>query len=137
MDGRFTLTNLAIEMGAKAGLIGTDAVTETWLNGRLKRAWSHLTADLDALYSQVVDIDAAALTPRILKGKHIAPGVRLIVTPGREGFPCNLTQTAKNPTSAFRRTRQTLPRPPERPDVPGTVPTLPRCGPLRPADHAG
>jgi 3-isopropylmalate/(R)-2-methylmalate dehydratase large subunit len=123
MDGRFTLTNLAIEMGAKAGLIGTDAVTEAWLQGRLKRVWAHLTADADAVYSQVVDIDAAALTPRIalphnvdkvvaiedlprtkvhqvvigtcnaarssdlaeaariLRGKHIAPGVRLIVTP--------------------------------------------------------
>jgi 3-isopropylmalate/(R)-2-methylmalate dehydratase large subunit len=123
MDGRFTLTNLAIEMGAKAGLIGTDAVTEAWLDGRLKRPWSHLTADPDAIYAQVADIDAAALTPRIalphnvdkvvaiadlartkvhqvvigtcnaarssdlaeaariLDGKHIAPGVRLIVTP--------------------------------------------------------
>lgn len=123
MDGRFTLTNLAIEMGAKAGLIGTDAVTETWLDGRLKRQWTHLTADPDAVYSEVVDIDAAALTPRIalphnvdkvvaiedlprtkvhqvvigtcnaarasdlaeaariLEGKRIAPGVRLIVTP--------------------------------------------------------
>jgi len=123
MDGRFTLTNLAIEMGAKAGLIGTDALTEAWLTGRLRRPWSHLTADPDAIYAQVVDIDAAALTPRIalphnvdkvvaiedlartkvhqvvigtcnaarssdlaeaariLDGKHIAPGVRLIVTP--------------------------------------------------------
>ncbi len=123
MDGRFTLTNLAIEMGAKAGLIGTDAVTEAWLDGRLKRPWSHLNADPDAVYAQIVDIDAATLTPRIalphnvdkvvaiedlvrtkvhqvvigtcnaarssdlaeaariLEGKHIAPGVRLIVTP--------------------------------------------------------
>jgi 3-isopropylmalate/(R)-2-methylmalate dehydratase large subunit len=123
MDGRFTLTNLAIEMGAKAGLIGTDAVTEAWLDGRLTRQWDHLSADDDAVYAQVVDVDASALTPRIslphnvdkvvaiedlprtrvhqvvigtcnaaresdlaeaariVKGKHIAPGVRLIVTP--------------------------------------------------------
>jgi 3-isopropylmalate/(R)-2-methylmalate dehydratase large subunit len=123
MDGRFTLTNLAIEMGAKAGLIGTDAVTEAWLEGRLTREWQHLTADSDASYAQVVDIDASTLTPRIalphnvdnvvaiedlprtrvhqvvigtcnaarssdlaeaariLRGKHIAAGVRLIVTP--------------------------------------------------------
>jgi len=123
MDGRFTLTNLAIEMGAKAGLIGTDSVTTDWLSGRLKRDWQPLNADRDAVYAQVVDIDANTLTPRIalphnvdkvvaiqdlprtrvhqvvigtcnaaresdlaeaariLKGKHIAPGVRLIVTP--------------------------------------------------------
>lgn len=123
MDGRFTLTNLAIEMGAKAGLIGTDATTEAWLSGRLQRSWSHLTSDPDAVYTETVDIDAAMLTPRIalphnvdnvvaiedlprtavhqvvigtcnaarssdlaeaariLEGKHIAPGVRLIVTP--------------------------------------------------------
>lgn len=123
MDGRFTLTNLAIEMGAKAGLIATDAVTEAWLEGRLTRPWQHLAADPDASYASVVDIDASTLTPRIalphnvdkvvaiedlprtqvhqvvigtcnaaresdlaeaariLSGKHIAPGVRLIVTP--------------------------------------------------------
>jgi 3-isopropylmalate/(R)-2-methylmalate dehydratase large subunit len=123
MDGRFTLTNLAIEMGAKAGLIGTDTVTENWLNGRLGRDWHHLTADPDAVYTRVETIDASTLSPRIalphnvdnvvaiedlprtrvhqvvigtcnaaresdlaeaariLKGKHIAPGVRLIVTP--------------------------------------------------------
>jgi len=123
MDGRFTLTNLAIEMGAKAGLIGTDATTEAWLKGRLQREWSHLTVDSDAVYREIVDIDASTLTPRIalphnvdkvvaiedlprtkvhqvvigtcnaarssdlaeaariLKGKRIAPGVRLIVTP--------------------------------------------------------
>lgn len=123
MDGRFTLTNLAIEMGAKAGLIATDAVTEAWLEGRLTRPWQHLAPDPDASYSSVVDIDASTLTPRIalphnvdkvvaiedlprtrvhqvvigtcnaaresdlaeaariLSGKHIAPGVRLIVTP--------------------------------------------------------
>jgi len=123
MDGRFTLTNLAIEMGAKAGLIGTDAVTEAWLDGRLTRPWAHVAADADAVYARIVDIDASTLTPRIalphnvdnvvaiedlprtrvhqvvigtcnaaresdlaeaariLKGKRIAPGVRLIVTP--------------------------------------------------------
>lgn len=123
MDGRFTLTNLAIEMGAKAGLIGTDAVTESWLAPRLKRPWTHLRSDPDAVFERVVTIDAAALTPRIamphqvdkvvpiadvlgtpiqqivigtcnaaresdlaeaariLRGKRIAPGVRLIVTP--------------------------------------------------------
>jgi 3-isopropylmalate/(R)-2-methylmalate dehydratase large subunit len=123
MDGRFTLTNLAIEMGGKAGLIGTDAVTEAWLAPRLKRPFVPLRADPDAVYERVVTIDASSLTPRIakphkvdqvvaieevlgtqihqvvigtcnaarvsdlaeaariLRGKHIAAGVRLVVTP--------------------------------------------------------
>jgi 3-isopropylmalate/(R)-2-methylmalate dehydratase large subunit len=123
MDGRFTLTNLAIEMGAKAGLIGTDAVTEQWLAPRLRRPWLHVAADADASYARTVDIDSTTLVPmislphnvdkvvgidavgdtkihqviigtcnaarpddlalaaRILRGKRIAAGVRLIVTP--------------------------------------------------------
>ena len=79
MEGRMTLCNMAIEAGARAGLIAPDEVTFDYLHGRplapqgsewdLALAhWQTLPSDEDAIYDQVVEIDAHALQPMVTWG---------------------------------------------------------------------
>lgn len=68
MAGRLTLSNMAVEAGAKAGLISSDATTRTFLAelGR-EAAWRPLAADAEAAYERVVPIDAGAVVPVVAK----------------------------------------------------------------------
>jgi len=61
---RFTLCNMAIEMGGKAGLVAPDATTRAWLRGRTERDYP-LLAPRDPRYERVVEIDASRLRPMI------------------------------------------------------------------------
>ena len=65
MDGRFTMANMAIEAGAKAGLFHVDAETRAYLEGRAKRPWTVYASDEGAAYADVVEIDAAAIEPQV------------------------------------------------------------------------
>jgi len=66
MEGRLTLSNMAVEAGAKAGMCESD--NETWRflarYGRV-RDWKKLAADADARYARTLEIDAAKLLPTI------------------------------------------------------------------------
>jgi aconitase A len=66
MSGRFTLSNMAVEAGAKAGLIPSDEVTHRFLDemGRGDK-WIPLTADDDASYQRVIEIDVSKLVPTV------------------------------------------------------------------------
>jgi aconitase A len=66
MSGRFTLSNMAVEAGAKVGLIASDEITHAFLEkmGRGYK-WIPLTADRDAEYERVVEIDASRIMPTI------------------------------------------------------------------------
>ena len=61
---RFTLCNMAIEMGGKAGLVAPDATTRAWLNGRIDHPYPML-APHNPRYERVVEIDASELSPLI------------------------------------------------------------------------
>lgn len=61
---RFTLCNMAIEMGGKAGLVAPDATTREWLSGRTDREYPML-APRNAQYERVVEIDVSRLQPLI------------------------------------------------------------------------
>lgn len=63
MAGRFTMANMAIEAGGKAGLFVVDDVTKRYLDGRLGRTYTAYEADSDAGYAQVLNIDVSALEP--------------------------------------------------------------------------
>lgn len=65
MADRFTLANMAIEMGAKTGIIEADDETRRWLDGRSTRRFEKLSNDPDASFSQELDIDAAAIEPMV------------------------------------------------------------------------
>ena len=64
MSGRFTLTNMAVEAGAKTGLINSDSVTREYLElqGRGEK-FREICADEDAEYERLIDIDASDLIP--------------------------------------------------------------------------
>jgi 3-isopropylmalate/(R)-2-methylmalate dehydratase large subunit len=66
MESRFVLSNMAVEAGAKAGLIRSDLKTKQYLKarGRLKD-WRPLAPDKDAVYERVIKIDARKLTPQV------------------------------------------------------------------------
>ena len=79
MEGRMTVCNMAIEAGARAGMIAADEKTIAYLRGRpfapqgemFERAaayWLTLKSDEGALYDRMVEIDAANITPQVTWG---------------------------------------------------------------------
>jgi len=66
MSSRLTLSNMAVECGAKAGLVASDETTKAFLaeHGR-EGAFVELEPDPGASYARTVEIDASALTPRV------------------------------------------------------------------------
>lgn len=123
MESRFVLTNMVVEMGAKAGLMEIDDVARDWMNGRMRRPFDAVASDADATVARELRVDVSSLEPQVatphspangvpvgavagtpiqqavigtctngrledlveaaalLKGRRIAPGVRLFVTP--------------------------------------------------------
>jgi len=67
MDDRFSLCNMAIEAGAKNGIIAYDDITKEFLDTRpsLRSEPKIFYSDEDAAYCQVLEIDVAALEPVI------------------------------------------------------------------------
>ena len=65
MDERLTICNMAVEAGAKAGLIPVDDVARAYLDGRVERPYTVHASDPDAEYSQVIEIDAADIVPTV------------------------------------------------------------------------
>lgn len=79
MEGRMTVCNLAIEMGARMGLIAPDETTFAYLRGRpfapqgsawdaAVAHWRTLRTDPGAEYDRVIVLDAAAITPQVSWG---------------------------------------------------------------------
>ncbi len=80
MDARFTITNMAIEMGAKAGIIEPDIKTYNYLAGagckvkgkrrhenRRFRTGHGLKADKDAEYSEILEYDVSKVVPQVAR----------------------------------------------------------------------
>jgi 3-isopropylmalate/(R)-2-methylmalate dehydratase large subunit len=66
MDDRFSMCNMAIEAGAKNGIVAVDDVTKAFLADKpLAREPKIHYSDEDALYSQILEIDVANLDPVI------------------------------------------------------------------------
>lgn len=65
MDGRFTMANMAIEAGAKAGIFKVDGKTLAYIEPRAKRHYTIYEPDNDAEYSKVIEYDASAIEPQI------------------------------------------------------------------------
>jgi 3-isopropylmalate/(R)-2-methylmalate dehydratase large subunit len=65
MDDRFTICNMAIEAGAKSGIIAFDETTRAYVEGRAEHAWTVYASDPDAVYEKVYRIDAAAIEPTV------------------------------------------------------------------------
>lgn len=101
MEARMTLCNMAIEAGARAGLVAVDAHTLEYLRGRpyapagalwdaAVQAWSVLHSDPGAEFDRVVRLDAAAIRPQVTWGtspEMVVPVDGRVPTPEDEPDP--------------------------------------------------
>jgi len=65
MDGRFTMANMAIEAGAKAGIFGVDNKTLEYVQPRAKRPYIVYDSDEEAEYAQIIEYDVSQLEPQV------------------------------------------------------------------------
>ena len=65
MAGRFTMSNMAIEAGGKAGLFAVDDVTRAYVRDRALRPYCTYHADAGATYAQIVEIDVSQIGPQV------------------------------------------------------------------------
>jgi 3-isopropylmalate/(R)-2-methylmalate dehydratase large subunit len=79
MEGRMTLCNMAIEAGARAGMVAVDETTINYLKGRpfapqgelwdkAVDNWRSLKSDSEAVFDQVITLDAAQIKPQVTWG---------------------------------------------------------------------
>ena len=103
MEGRLTLCNLSIEMGARGGFIAPDETTFAYLKGReyapkgeawecAVAYWKTLKSDPDAVFDREITFDAADIEPRITYGTN--PGMGIGIS---ESIPTleDISETAK------------------------------------------
>ncbi|WP_195398646.1 3-isopropylmalate dehydratase large subunit [Bacteroides finegoldii] len=98
MEGRLTLCNLSIEMGARGGMVAPDEVTFEYIKGRESTPqgeawdkalayWKTLKSDNDAVFDKEVRFEAADIEPMITYGTN--PGMGMGITqhiPTMEGM---------------------------------------------------
>ena len=65
MDSRFTMANMAIEAGAKAGIFRVDDKTLDYVESRAKRPYTVYKLDSDAGYAKVIEYDISQLEPQV------------------------------------------------------------------------
>ena len=117
MEGRLTLCNLSIEMGARGGFIAPDEITFAYLKGRehspegedLDRVveyWKTLRSGDDAVFDREIVYDAAEIGPMITYGTNPGMGMEItgsipdlgsIAAEGRESFSKSLKYMGFNP----------------------------------------
>jgi len=112
LEGRMTVCNMAIEAGARAGLIAVDQTTVDYIRGRpfapkgemfdkAADAWLQLVSDSDAHFDRVVVLDAADIIPQVTWGtspEMVAPVTGMVPDPDQEtdsGRAENIRQALK------------------------------------------
>ncbi len=110
IEGRLTVSNMAIEGGARAGLIAPDETTFAYLKGRPyapKSAdwdaavayWKSLATDAGATYDKTVVIDAAAIAPSVTWGtspEDVVPITGVVPDPASFADPSKQAAAAKS-----------------------------------------
>ncbi|MGI9228909.1 MAG: 3-isopropylmalate dehydratase large subunit [Gammaproteobacteria bacterium] len=101
MEGRMTLCNMAIEAGARSGMVAVDDKTIEYVKGRpfapaaghweqAVRYWNELQSDPDAVFDSTIDIDAADVSPSVTWGtspEMVAPVTATVPDPANESDP--------------------------------------------------
>ena len=102
MEGRMTICNMSIEMGARGGMIAPDQKTFDYLEGRpaiptgktfedLKTKWSNLKTDVNAVFDKEMQFYAADISPMVTYGTN--PGMGVGVT---ESIPTSNSESVVN-----------------------------------------
>ncbi len=101
MEGRMTVCNMAIEAGARAGLVAVDDTTIDYYQGRpyapqaddwamAVRYWQRLHSDSDAKFDKVVELNAAEIKPQVTWGtspEMVVPVDANVPNPAEEADP--------------------------------------------------
>lgn len=88
MEGRMTICNMSIEMGARGGMVAPDEITFEYVRGRefapmgeeLDNAieyWKTLKSDPDAVFDKEVTFDASEISPRVTFGTNPGMGIAI------------------------------------------------------------
>lgn len=77
MDDRFTITNMAIEAGAKNGIFEVDENTIEYMKEHSTKKYTVYTADNDAEYEQTIEIDLSSIKPTV-SFPHLPENTRTI-----------------------------------------------------------
>jgi 3-isopropylmalate/(R)-2-methylmalate dehydratase large subunit len=65
MDGRFTMGNMSVELGAKFGIFKADQKTIDYVKARTAKKFETIESDPDAVYSEIHVIDGSKLEPNV------------------------------------------------------------------------
>jgi len=95
MADRLSMANMAIEAGAKNGIFPPDAITEEYVRPRAKRPWKFYFSDPDAVYADVIEIDASKLEPQVAF-PHLPSNVRGISDAGEVKIDQSLIGSCTN-----------------------------------------
>jgi 3-isopropylmalate/(R)-2-methylmalate dehydratase large subunit len=101
MEGRMTLCNMAIEAGARSGLVAVDQTTIDYVEGRpyaptgaqwtqAVRAWRELRGDADAVFDREVVLEAAEIAPQVTWGtspEMVVPVHAQVPDPAQQADP--------------------------------------------------
>jgi len=77
IDGRFTMANMAIEAGAKAGIFRVDSKTKEYVKTRANRSYKVYESDEDAEYSSTIEYDVSTIEPQVAM-PHLPSNVKPI-----------------------------------------------------------
>ena len=91
MEGRMTVCNLSIEMGARGGMIAPDKKTFNYIHGReftpknddwnkAMKYWSNLKTDDEAVFDKEISFDGSKIEPMITYGTN--PGMGMVINGG-------------------------------------------------------
>lgn len=89
VDSRFTIANMAVEIGAKAGLMRADDKVIDWVKKHSKRSFTPVEPDKDARYKEIKEFDVSKLSPQIAKPHtvdNVVPIEEVLGTPIQQGL---------------------------------------------------
>lgn len=109
MEGRMTVCNMAIEAGAKAGLVAVDQTTLNYVKGRTyapkeeqweqaEAQWRNLVSDPDAHFDKIVELEGADIEPQVSWGtspEMVLPVNATVPDPSTISDPIEKAQTER------------------------------------------
>ncbi len=77
IDGRFTMANMAIEAGAKAGIFRVDSETQKYVKARARHSYQIYHPDEDAEYARTIEYDVSKIEPQVAL-PHLPSNVKAV-----------------------------------------------------------
>lgn len=101
MEGRLTVCNMAIEAGARAGMVAVDEITLDYVKGRqfaprgahwemAVAQWKQLRSDDNAIFDRIIELDGAQIVPQVSWGtspEMVLPVTEAVPDPDKEADP--------------------------------------------------